>query len=167
MQINNARREIIERNRVRLRAIVGAIITCGRQNIPLRGHRDDSQYYINNDKENPGNFIKILKYGASCGDLMDEVFKDCPSNQTYRSKTIQNEILEICGEMITEILVGEVKHAKFFSVLADEATDCSNNEQMANSPKVGRWFIPDTRGIPWFCCLSKRSVWRSFGKGNY
>ena len=116
MQINNARREIIERNRVQLRAIVGAIITCGRQNIPLRGHRDDSQYYINNDKENPGNFIKILKYGANCGDLMDEVFKDCPSNQTYRSKTIQNEILEICGEMITEILVGEVKHAKFFSV---------------------------------------------------
>ena len=33
--------------------------------------------------------------------------------------------------MITEILVGEVKHAKFFSVLADEATDCSNVEQMA------------------------------------
>ena len=56
MQINNARREIIERNRVQLRAIVGAIITCGRQNIPLRGHRDDSQYYIDNDKENPGNF---------------------------------------------------------------------------------------------------------------
>ena len=38
MQINNAGREIIERNRVQLCAIVGAIITCGRQNIPLRGH---------------------------------------------------------------------------------------------------------------------------------
>ncbi|CAB4007353.1 52 kDa repressor of the inhibitor of the kinase-like [Paramuricea clavata] len=61
---------------------------------------------------------------------MDELFRDCPSNQTYRSKTIQNEILEICGEMITEILVGEVKQAKFFSVLADEATDCSNVEHM-------------------------------------
>jgi hypothetical protein len=33
--------------------------------------------------------------------------------------------------MITEALVTEVKEAKFFSVLADEATDCSNVEQMA------------------------------------
>ena len=49
-----------------------------------------------------------------CGDLMDEVFKDCSSNQTYHSKTMQSEILEICGEMITEILVGKVKNAKFF-----------------------------------------------------
>ena len=57
-----------------------------------------------------------------CGDLMDEVFKDCSSNQTCHSKTMQNEILEICGEMITEILVGKVKHAKFFSVLTDKTT---------------------------------------------
>ena len=66
---------------------------------------------------------------------MDEVFKDCPSNQTYRSKAIQNEILEICGEIITEALVGEVKHAKFFSVLAEEATDCSKVERMVIVPR--------------------------------
>lgn len=33
--------------------------------------------------------------------------------------------------MITEALLGEIKVAKFFSVLADEATDCANVEQMA------------------------------------
>ena len=33
--------------------------------------------------------------------------------------------------MITETLVADVKEAKFFSVLADEATDCSNVEQLA------------------------------------
>ena len=38
--------------------------------------------------------------------------------------------------MITEILVGEVKQAKFFSVLADEATDCSNVEQDGSSPTI-------------------------------
>ena len=130
VQLNNARRELIE-NRMRLSTIIGAILTCGRQNIALRGHRDDSQYYIEDDTTNPGNFIEIVKYGARCGNIMDEMFKDCPSNQTYRSKTIQNEIIEICGEMITEALVTEVKEAKFFSVLADEATDCSNVEQMA------------------------------------
>ena len=35
----------------------------------------------------------------------------------------QNEIIKICGEMITEELITEVKEAKFFCVLADEATD--------------------------------------------
>jgi hypothetical protein len=35
----------------------------------------------------------------------------------------QNEIIKICGEMITEELITKVKEAKFFCVLADEATD--------------------------------------------
>ena len=37
----------------------------------------------------------------------------------------------MCGEVVTETLVDEIKHANFFTVLADEATDCSNVEQMA------------------------------------
>ena len=91
-------------------------------------HRDDTHHYIEDDALNPGNFIMFLKHGACCGNIMYLLFKDCPPNQTYRSKTIQNEILEICDEMV---IVEEVKKAKFFTVLADEATDCSNIEQMA------------------------------------
>lgn len=33
--------------------------------------------------------------------------------------------------MITERFIAEIKKAKFFAVLADEVTDCSNKEQMA------------------------------------
>jgi hypothetical protein len=115
---------------MRLRPIVGAILTCASQNIPLRGHRDDA-HHLEDEKSNPGNFIEILKYGASCGNLTDVLFGSVPSNQTYRSKTIQNELIEICGDMVMEELVDDVKKAKFFSLLADEATDCSNTEQMA------------------------------------
>ena len=113
-QINHARLELIEKNRVRLRPIIGAIFTCARQNIPLRGHRDDVHYHLGDDQTNPGNFIEILKFGASCGNLTDVLFNTSPSNQTYRSKTFQNEIIEICGDMITERLVDDVKRAKFF-----------------------------------------------------
>jgi hypothetical protein len=118
-------------------------ITCGRQNIALRCHRDDAQHYIDKDNTNPGNFIEILKYGARCGNVIDLLFKDCPSNQTYRSKTIQNEIIEICGELITENLVKEIKKAKYFSVLADEATDSSSVEQLA----IVLRFVDDTLKI--------------------
>ena len=50
---------------------------------------------------------------------------------TYRSKTTQNEIINICGEMIKEKITNEMKSAKFYSILADEAADVSNLEQMA------------------------------------
>ena len=131
IQLNNARREMIEKNRMKPRPIVSCIITYARQNVALRGHRDDAHHYIENDALNPGNFIMFLKYGAYCGNIMDLLFKDCPANKTYRSKTIQNDILEICGHMVKEVIVEEVKKAKFFTVLADEATDCSNIKQMA------------------------------------
>ena len=46
-------------------------------------------------------------------------------------QTTQNEIIKCCGQVITEKNVNEVKQNRFFSILADEATDCSNKEQMS------------------------------------
>nr|XP_047141406.1 52 kDa repressor of the inhibitor of the protein kinase-like [Hydra vulgaris] len=51
-------------------------------------------------------------------------------NATYRSKTTQNELINICNDIIISKLKCEVKKAKFFSILADEASDVSNMEQM-------------------------------------
>ena len=131
MQLNNAIQQLIEKNRMKLRPIVACIITCARQNIALQGHRDDAHHYIEDDTTNPGNFIMFLKYSVYCANIVDLLFKDCLSNQTYRSKTIRNEIVGICGEMVKEVIVEELKKAKFFAVMADEATDCLNIEQMA------------------------------------
>ena len=47
-------------------------------------------------------------------------------SKTYKSKTTQNEIIDICGELITKKFMDEICEAKFFSVLADEAADCAN-----------------------------------------
>ena len=77
VQLNTARQELIEKNRLRFRPIVDCIITCGRQNLALRGHRDDAHYYFelqlvqwlvhrNSTPEGPGSMpgkdIKILDY---------------------------------------------------------------------------------------------------------
>ena len=45
----------ILKNRAKLKPIVEAVILCGRQNIALRGHRDDSRHY-DDANNNPGNF---------------------------------------------------------------------------------------------------------------
>ena len=81
---------------------------------------------------NLGNFQEILKYGYSCSNTTnDEMQKMFPRNATYKSKTTQNQLIDVCGEMLTEEIVDEIKDAKFFSILADEVSDCSNIEQMS------------------------------------
>lgn len=118
-------------NREKLAPIVGAVILCGRHNIPLRGHRDDAKHY-DDETKNPGNMQEILKFLTRFGknSLFEDHMENARKSATYRSKTTQNEIVEICGEMITSKLSSEIKNAKFFSVLADEAADVSNLEQM-------------------------------------
>ena len=46
VMLDEVKRQQIEENRKLLKPIVGAIVLCGRQNIPLRGHRDDSSNYL-------------------------------------------------------------------------------------------------------------------------
>ena len=104
---------------------------CARQNLPFRGHRDDSQYYEDN-KNNPGNFQELIKLMIKVGlnDLVGQL-SSAPLNATYRSKTTQNELIAICADQVRSSIISEIKSACEFAVLADEASDISNNEQMA------------------------------------
>ena len=101
-------------------------------NILLRGHRDDSQYY-DETTNNPGNLQAILSYLARCGNnkRFEDYFASAPKSTTYRSKTSQNAIIDICGAMISERIIEVVHSQKFFAILADEATDVSNAEQLS------------------------------------
>ena len=62
---------------------------------------------------------------------MREHFETAPKNATYRSKTIQNEIISCCQDYITDDVLDEIKASQFFAVIADEATDSSNKKQLA------------------------------------
>ena len=130
-QADNLRSERIQYNRAIVSSIVETVILAGRQNIALRGHRDDSQHYLS---PNPGNFQALLNYRIQGGDTkLGDHFVNAPRNATYRSKTIQNKIVKICGQQIQRKLVAEINNSgnsPFYSVLADEATDCGKKEQM-------------------------------------
>ena len=49
----------------------------------------------------------------------------------YFSKTIQNEIVSTVGAHIISKLSEEIKSSRLFSVLADEAADVSNKENLS------------------------------------
>lgn len=44
---------------------------------------------------------------------------------------IENEIIDICGEIIQHKTIGEVKEVKFFTILANETTDNARIEQVS------------------------------------
>ena len=129
--MNQGEVEKIKKNRERLIVIIRCVLYLVKQRLPLRGHRDDSEHnkqpYINS-----GNFqgrIKLI-YETGNSDLKN-VIENVPKNATYRSKTIQNQIINVAADKVKSEIIGEIKKSKFFSILADETSDVSNKEQMS------------------------------------
>ena len=104
----------------------------GRLGLGFRGHRDDSLFHPNvgeNSSGGVGNFVEVLNYRVRGGDLvLEDHLRTCSKNASCISKTSQNELTNCCGNYIKDILVKEIKESRFFSVLADEASDRSSGE---------------------------------------
>lgn len=129
LQLDSARQARVQRNRLFVKSMLEIVILCGKQNIALRGHRDDSQHYDSGG--NPGNFQALVSFRVKSGDLdLADHLGNAARNATYRSKTTQNELIEVCGEYILGKIKQNVVKAKYFSILADEATDVSNKCQV-------------------------------------
>nr|CAI5845255.1 unnamed protein product [Callosobruchus analis] len=101
--------------------IIKTVVLCGRQCLPLRGHRDYGEFNISAEPhENEGDFRALLRSRIESGDSNLKLhFETCGRNSTYISWKIQNEIIEALNT------------AKCFTVLADEAADISTIEQLS------------------------------------
>ena len=127
-QINSLLQQQIKRNREILKSLFKTIIFCGRNNIALRGPRDD-------DPQNAslsGNFQALLEFRIDSGDqTLQHHLKTAPRNATYISKTIQNEMITTVGAIIVNNLSQEIRESKYFSIMSDEAADISNKENLS------------------------------------
>ena len=57
-------------------------------------------------------------------------FEESRKNATYRSKTIQNEVIDVIGCKTLGVVLDEAKKSKFYSVGSDDSLDNSDKEQM-------------------------------------
>ena len=129
-QLSDIHRNTVELNRQKLRSIIKTVVLCGKQNMELRGHRNDSSH-LEESSGNPENFQALLNFRVEAGDkVLANHFANGPRNATYHSKTIQNDIIEVLGTYIQDKIVAEINEAGAFSLLADEASDGSNKEQL-------------------------------------
>ena len=106
-----------EENRQCLFQIVKALRYLARQNLAIRGDKNDRE----------GNFHQLLKLQASENNFFAEWLKK--KRGTFTSPEIQNEILEIMAHDILRDITSKIRSANFFSIMLDETVDVSNKEQ--------------------------------------
>ena len=135
IQLNQQQKQTILENRRKITPIIETIILCGRQGIPLRGHRDSGPLTFESEKNlednnNDGNLRALLRYRMKHDQVFKNDFLSAGRNSQYISPRMQNEIISICNDLILKRLVDSINRSRFFSVLADETTDISCQEQL-------------------------------------
>ena len=134
-QLDRLMQEQIRKNREIMKSIVKTVLFCGQNNIALRGRRDDNP----DNRGLQGNFQALLDFRVDSGDeQLKQHLENAPRNAVYRSKTIQNEIIDTVGKYIVSKIISEVTtSSELFSVMADEAVDISNKENLSTK-KISR-----------------------------
>ena len=83
---------------------------------------------------------------------MGNHLETAPANALYISKTVQNELISICGNHIQEKILKEIREAGIYSVIADEATDAANREQLSITIRYVKGDVPCERFLGFFHC---------------
>ncbi len=133
-RLDKSRAHQIEINRQKLASIMKTIVFCGKQNLALRGHRDNITDLEQDadDTTNHGNFLALLRFRVEAGDsILREHISTASRNATYTSSNTQNEIINLLSDQVRGVVISKVQKAKWFCVIADEVTDISNKEQLS------------------------------------
>ena len=126
--ISKARANQISTNCKILASIIKTIVLCGRQCLPLRGHRDNLTDVETSVIKNHGNFWALLNFRVEAGDeILGDHLANAPRNATYTS-VIQNQLINILADQIQQNILSNIKSAQWFTVISDQVTDRSNKE---------------------------------------
>ena len=154
LQINNRlnqdRLRVITENRKKLEGILSALIFLGRQNIPLRGHRDNGNIEVSSEhpdaeSNNEGNFRELLKLLAERGDeVLKKHLETSAGNAKYTSNTIQNDLIQCLGSKLQDAILDRIRSSGVYSVMFDETTDLSHTNIMCFLVR----YVDASNGIP-------------------
>ena len=71
--------------------------------------------------------IQLLLHDSANHPTLGNLLK---KKHKYTPPVVQNELLSIMADVIVQQIARAVNSSKFFSIMIDETTDCSNKEQM-------------------------------------
>ena len=130
--IDHSLEQAIQQERMKwreiLKRVLDVILFVAKQNIALRGHREDDESH------NRGNFYELIlllgKYDAVLREHLTTVTLTARST-SYLSPTIQNEVINLLGRTVHEKIVEDIKKAKYFTIIADSTPDAAHVDQMS------------------------------------
>ena len=96
----------------------------GNKASPFAGTEMTSQQILVRIK---GKFLALLEFRARTDATLQDFITNASRNACYTSKTIQNDIIELCGNYVREYTNAAVMKGGYFAIIADEVTDSSNN----------------------------------------
>ena len=77
------------------------------------------------------NLSALLAFRIDAGEtILEKHLLIAEKNAIYISNKNQNELIGICGDVISDQMIADIRQAKYFSVLADETTDSGHREQL-------------------------------------
>ena len=120
MSINQISVESFKQNKALLPSVVDAIMFCARQQIAFRGHRDDKTNFDEAPAYNEGKFVAIIGMLAECNSCLKKHLISGSRNARYVSKTIQNEIIAVCADLIRERFRQCLQKCPHFALMVDE-----------------------------------------------
>ena len=123
IQLNEAAREMKERqererseNRHIVEVIFNVVRHSAKQNVAFRGHDETSL------SKNKGNFLEEIYFLAKYHQPLKDWIEKHPQNVSYLSHVSQNEMLDICSNLITNAICEQIHTSKYFSIECDEVT---------------------------------------------
>ncbi|XP_029767240.1 glucose-6-phosphate exchanger SLC37A1-like [Terrapene carolina triunguis] len=111
-----------------VKRMVDVVIFLSERNLAFRGSNEKL-----GDPSN-GNFLGLFellaKYDAVLSELLQRI-KKAETHVQYLSPQIQNELIQLVASNIQEANIGQLKKAKYYSVILDCTPDVSHEEQMS------------------------------------
>ena len=120
--------KIITQNRQYVKELMECLLYSAQQRIGIRGHRESNMDDIS---VNVCNFRSLVLLRSRHDELFKERLATGPRNASWIGHDMQNELLSIMANFVSDKITAEVKAAKYFTLIVDETKDISKSEQMS------------------------------------
>lgn len=147
-KLSSAYNEQITKNREYFKIICDILLTLCRQGVALRGH-DESE-----ESKNKGNFKEMCDLVSRHNSL----FKEQHTKYfNLTSSDIQNDIINISGNMILNQIVNEIKGCGMYALMVDEARSFKE-EQLSICVRYIKDFVVKERFLSFQNCSQERDA---------
>ncbi|XP_029340901.1 zinc finger MYM-type protein 1-like [Acyrthosiphon pisum] len=149
VQMSNAYKEEVEKNRKYMLMIIDAVLFLAHQGLSFRGHTE------NKESLNQGNFKEICgmlaTYNPSFASKMETSYFN------YTCPLVQNDLISITAGLVRSQIVQEITECGMYALMCDEARSFKE-EQLTICVRYTKHMVVQERFLSFVLCSTSRSA---------